>query len=96
MDCFSTPSLSPSDAALMICFKEQDAASLRKEIFIIHLFTLPFKLYVYLDIKISETLIKPPRCTKVQQSNLWIEEKSKQLILLIYCKECSIEIHLKI
>ncbi len=29
----------------------------------------------YLNIKISETLIKPSCCTKVQQSNLWIEEE---------------------
>lgn len=75
MDCFSTPSRSPSAAALMICFKEQDTASVRKEIFIIQLFTFTFKLYVYLDIKISETLIKPSGRTKVQQSNLWIKEQ---------------------
>lgn len=68
----------------MICFKEQDTASVRKEIFIIQLFTFTLKLYVYLDVKISETLIKTSGRTKVQQSNLcikiqkWLFRKKKK------------------
>lgn len=83
----------------MICFKEQDTAHVRKEIFIIQLFTFTFKLYVYLDVKISETLIKTSGRTKVQQSNLCIKiqkwlfrgkkekEKSKQPIYFWFTEQ---------